>query len=424
MIKNAGMTLVARSPTIQAALLLAVASALSTIVWLKVPYSAPVTGGHLRVLEDLVQGRMVAYTPYSVGYLYFAALLIRVGGMSGLFLGNAFVYAATVLFAYATLRSLGLQRAAFVGAMAVAFYPHLFLNVKKLLDTGFSAFLLVLFAFFLIRAKNGLNVKRALGGSLLFTAILLARPNCVLLVPLAIFAAIQGHKFGRREVLLLVPAVLLTIGMLMAIVVPLKGRFVVFDRYYAACAFFHGTHRHAFDGILRDYNGEWAAPKTMLELGIPFASLDEVVPGMDETYFRLGWEYVKESPLRYVALLGLKLVNLFRPDFRNIYHSRLVPVPVFVLAKLAIAGIFPAWFFLQWKCRQFLKLSDGFMVVPFLLLYVLPFVLTNSDARYRIPFDPIFIMSIAWCLVILKSRSKSTGNLHKMEGGSVRENGG
>jgi 4-amino-4-deoxy-L-arabinose transferase-like glycosyltransferase len=394
---------VLHSQTVHILALILLASGLAAAVWLMVPYSAPVTGAHLRVLDDLIAGRQIAYTPYPVGYSYFAALSMRWGGMNGLFLANAVVYISTVVLTYSILRSLGLDRAAFAGALAVACYPHLFLNVKKYIDTGFSALLLVAFALYLVRIKRGrFNAWRAVTGGLLFAAMLLQRPNLLVLAPIAVFAAFQIARPSLREILFTLSAVAVAAVALAAVIVPLKGRFVVFDSYYGASTFLHGTHRHAFEGILRDYNGELMIDRTLKEVGIPFAGLDEIVPGMADRYLQLGWEYINEDRLRYVALLGFKLVNLFRPDFRDLSSRSFVSAPVLLLVQLAISGIFVAWVVLRWRCRRFLKLSDGFMAVPFLLLYIVPFVLTNTDTRYRIPFDPLFLVDAVFCLAVLK----------------------
>lgn len=397
------------SGSLPIALLLLLAGSLALATWVRVPYSAPVTGGHLRLLDDLVAGRPVPYTPYSLGYWLLAARAIRLGGQNGLFVLNTLVYLGTVLLAYATLHALGLRRAAFLGAAAVACYPHYFLAIKKLSTTGLSALLLVAFCWLVVHLhRPRFTAITAVSGGGLFAAMLLERPNLVALAPLAAFAALRRPGHRGRTALWIIGAAGIATALLAFAIVPAKGRFVVFDPYYAAYAFANGAHAYAFQGFLHDYNGELAMPAALSAKGLRWTGLDEIVPEMTEVYVRPGWEYVREDPARYVVLTGLKTVNLFRPDFRDLRDRAFLPWPVHASAQLAITSIFVLWATLRWRYRRLVGTLDGVMALPMLMLYVTPFVLTNTDTRYRVPFDAVFLLDITWSWVVARDRARAS----------------
>src|SRR6202012_2604997 len=93
-------------------------------------------------------------------------------------------------------------------------------------------------------------------------------------------------------------AVAITIAVLAIAIVPLKGRFVVFDRYYGAYTFANGTHEHAVEGILRDYNGEMTMPQSLRELGLPFYGLERNDPVIADEYMALGRKFIHDHPFR------------------------------------------------------------------------------------------------------------------------------
>jgi hypothetical protein len=187
------------------------------------------------------------------------------------------------------------------------------------------------------------------------------------------------------------------------VIVPFKGRFVVFDRYYGAYTFANGTHEYALEGMLRDYNGEMAMPQSMRELGLPSFGLDRSDPVIADQYMRVGWDFIRVHPLRYFALEVVKVANLFRPDYRNVNHS-FVPSAVGRAVHTVIAVLFFVWAVLRWSCRRLVGVSDGLVVIPMLVLYLAPFVATNTDPRYRVPIDTVFIVDSVMCVSIISSK--------------------
>jgi hypothetical protein len=391
------------------------AVAIAAAVIISIRPSAPVTPLRLAVLNDILAGRSIAYTPYSVGYPAFAACAIRLFGTHGWVAAQGILYVATVLLSFATLCGLGVtRRAAFAGALTVALYPTILFTVTKFGDTGVSCFLLSMFAFLLMRLKTvGLTVLNTAIAGALFGVILLVRPNAITLAPLTIWVAFHGRRGIVSKLAHLAGASVVALAIAAAIIIPLKGHLVIFDRYYGAYTFANGTHEHALGGMLHDYNGELAMPKSMKELGLPFYGLDRNDPAVADQYMHVGWNFIREHPFRYGVLEAFKVINLFRPDYRNVEMS-FVPAWAGRAVHTIIAALFVVWAALRWRCRHLIGASGGLLVIPLLVLYFAPFVATNTDPRYRVPMDVVLIIDSVLCLSILWSGWCLSGDVERV----------
>jgi len=383
-------------------LILALASAMALVVAFAIRPALAGTPLRLAVVNDLLAGRSIAYTPYPVGYPLFAAVSMKDIGMRGLALAQAVVYVATVLFAWLTLNGFGAgRRLCAIGALAVALYPNLLFAITRFVDTVPSCFLLAAFAWLLMRLRrDGLSLVNGLIGGVLFGLMLMMRPNGITLAPIALWAAFAARKTGVREIARAVLAGAITIAILTAAIIPLKGRFVVFDRYYGAYTFANGTHEHAAEGILRDYNGEMAMPQSVRELGLPFYGLDRTDPAIADQYMQMGRKFIHDHPFRYAALEALKIANLFRPDYRNVNNSFVSKAAAHAMHTI-VAALVPVWLALRLLARKKYRVRDGLILIPMLVLYFAPFVATNTDPRYRIPADILIILDSILCVAAI-----------------------
>ncbi|HYA17096.1 MAG TPA: hypothetical protein VEF06_06505 [Bryobacteraceae bacterium] len=362
-------------------------------------FSAPVAPARLQVLNDVVAGRSVAYTPYPIGYIELAGHALRWNAKHGLTAIQGLLYILTVLLAFAVLRDLGAPgRWPLIGALAVAIYPNLLLTIARFQDTCISGFFMMAFVWLVVRLKrDGLTASSAATAGLLFGAMLLVRPNVLTIAPIALWAAFYGRKIDARQIALVAGSAVLALGVLAAVLIPAKGSLLIFDPYYAADAFANGNHQHALEGTLRDYNGEMTMPRSFQELGLPLKGLDVRDDGLAAEYRSVAWRFIREHPGQYVLLELVKIVNIFRPDYRNAERSaipRFIALPV----QTAIAAIFFVWCFLRWRSGRKFHLNEGFYVVPLLVLYFGPFVIAASDPRYRFPIDALLIVDSVLCL--------------------------
>jgi hypothetical protein len=385
--------------------LLAVAVVLALAVGSILHFSAPVAPARLQVLNDGSACDHVAYTPYPIGYIELAGRAQRWNARHGLTVVQGILYILTVLLAWCVLRDLGASGSwPLIGALAVAVYPNLLLTIARFQDTCLSGFFMVLFIWLVVQLKQqGLTPATAAIAGLLFGAMLLVRPNTLTIVPIALWAAFYGRRITLRQMGLLAGSVVLAVVVLAAVLIPVKGRMLVFDRYYAADAFANGNHQHALEGTLRDYNGEMTMPESFAELGLPLKGLDTRDDALADEYMGVAWHFITGHPLQYAELEVVKTLNIFRPDYRNAERSA---IPRFIAFPLqtAIAAIFFVWCFLRWRSGRGLQLNEGFFIVPLLVLYFGPFIMAASDPRYRFPIDSLLIIDSVLCLQQLYPR--------------------
>lgn len=385
-------------------ILLILTAAVATAVAALMHVSAPVAPARLQVLSDIIAGRSIAYSPYSVGYFEFSGYAIRISPRYGLVAAQGVLYILTVLFSYWTLLRMG-ARGAFplMGGIAVALYPNLIVAIARFQDTGISCFLLSVFAWLVMRLRDsGLSPANAAISGALFGLTLLVRPNAFTLAPVAMFAAIIGRRLGVRDLVLFAGSIGFTVGILALGIMPVKGRFDVFDRYYGAYSFVAGTHEGAIGASLRDYNGEMSLPESLQKLGIPSPGLGQTSDLLASQYMETGLRYIHDHPFGYVVLELVKLLNLFRPDFRNVETSFIPPLITKAL-HLAIAAIFFVWLLLRYVSRRSFGIGDGFLLVPIAFVYLVPFLATGTDPRYRVPVDALFLLECVYCIELLRN---------------------
>ena len=391
-------------------IVLAVSLVIAGTVGAVVPFSTPESVGRVAFLRDVVARRPIAAAPYPLGYVGFAGLLMRVGGTTILTASQAAVYVLTVLFSYATLIGLGVRDGWRVaGALAVAFYPNLLMAVTRFQDTGLTCFLLTVFAWLMTRLKrDGFSPANVAIGGLLFGALLLVRPNAITLAPVAVWAGLYGRRATAGQLAGLGAGAAIAFVALAAVLVPTKGRLVVFDRFQAAYTFGNGTHEHALKGTLEDYNGERTMSVSLEEHRLKFADFEQTTPELADEYISFAFQFIRDHPFHYAALELVKTLNLFRPDYRNVGHS-LIPGAIGFVVHTAIAGVFFVWAALRWRCRHLMELSDGLILIPTVMLYLAPFVATNSDPRYRVHLEPLFILESVVCFGLLcDARARAT----------------
>jgi hypothetical protein len=394
-------------------ILLIVAITLAAAVVSLMHFSAPGAAARINVLNDVIAGRSIAYTPYPVGYFEIAGLAMRWNPAHGLPLVQAALYGLTVVLSWSILRQLEAPGAVpLIGALVVACYPNLLLTIARFQDTCISCFFMVFFAWLLVRLKRqGLSPGNAALAGVLFGSMLLVRSNAISLTPLVLWTAFYGRPVAAKQLALAGGSLLLAFGILAAVLIPVKGTVAVFDRYYGAYTFANGTHQHALEGILRDYNGEMAMPQSFQELGLPAQGLEVSDSALADEYMSVAWQFIRHHPARYAALEFVKFFNLFRPDFRNSDRTFIPPVVGYSL-QAAIAAIFFVWIVLRWRCATLTAVNEGFFIIPLLMLYFAPFVAANTDPRYRFPVDSLLILDSALCvqqlLQIKAGRAKAT----------------
>jgi hypothetical protein len=372
-------------------ILLAVTALVSTAVALRVPMSYPMPGYLSEAFEWATSGRIVdTFTP--LAYPLFAGLAFRLAGVHGLLAAQALLQIAIAAVGYGILRELQLPpKYSAYGALPIALYPELLLSVAKAWDLALSTFLLLLFVLLCLRIARGalLSLKLTAVTGLVFAAAMFCRPNLILLLPVVLALLLLPCRkvsrvlFGGNVVVFLVTAAggfaLLGIASHGSAFFPRNGPY----NLYA------GHNSQTMRALLYDLNAEYSIGYEFAQAhpGVPLP--DFYSPALGSYYTRQSIHFAHHHPGLETRLLFVKFFTLFRPDTK--LHSLLSPAGliksllalplVLFLAALLLPG------------RPPLSFEDK-LLFAVELLYILPFLITNSDPRFRVPLDALLLLHL------------------------------
>ncbi len=372
--------------------LLAVTALIGILVALRVPVTYPMPGYGADMVQWAATGRISdTFTP--LAYPLFAALGFRVAGIHGVLALQVLLQIGIVRVGYLILRQLRLPAGySALGALPLALDPELFLSVSKVWDLALSTFLLLLFVLVcldLLHRAPRLELRHTLAAGLVFAAAIFCRPNLILLLPV-ILALLLCRRPGLSRARLGADVV--------AFLVIAAGTFSLLGIASHGSAFFpHNGPYNLYAGhnpetmttLLHELNAENSIGVDIVRLKGP-VTVDELYsPAMGSFYTRQSIHFALHHPGVEVELVLVKLFTLFRPDTKV---HRLLSGPGLVKALLAA----PAFLFLAALLlhrRGPFSLEDR-MLFATEILYILPFLLTNSDPRFCIPLEALFLLHL------------------------------
>lgn len=275
-------------------------------------------------------------------------------------------------------------------AAAILFNPYVLVNLYRLNDNNVNVPLVL--AVFAVTA----SIKGRAGGSrrlLLLAApgaalgaLVLVRPNAMSLVPAVLFAYWWQVRPGLPGLVAAGAVVVAAAGLVLALLsTAVTGR-PDFWPGHGAYNLFAGNNPGALAALVVEYNAEPSLPEGLAWCGVA-ADPRVVAPSV---YAACARRFSDEQPLALARVTGFKLYNfLLRPNLRlsQSTASRLV--------QFAMVVVPLGW----WAVTLVVLVRDGRFMDPvataFVVAYALPFVLTNSDPRFRLPLDAVYVVSLA-----------------------------
>jgi hypothetical protein len=252
-------------------------------------------------------------------------------------------------------------------------------------------------------------MKIIIASGLVFAAAVFCRPNLILLLPVVLMVGMHGRANISRVKLA---------GNLTAFFVIAAAGFSLLCLASHGSVFFphngsynlYAGHNPLTETALRDHlNAEFSIPPLFIAShpGAPITDLYD--PGMGSYFLREATLYARQHPGAEIKLLFLKIFTLFRPDTKlhplaSVFGvmKGFLALPVFLLfAALFLPG------------RPALSFED-YVLFAIEILYVLPFLITNSDPRFRISLDALILLH----LVSLIYRRRSSQPVRKTVHGS------
>ncbi len=372
---------------------MAVGTALVAVTF--IPYSEPLPAYLHGAQELLATGHISDH--HSPGYMLFLALALKTFGAAGILLFQAGLFVVLCAIAFAVLRQLHLAPVlCWLGTLPVMLHPTLVVNITRISDNNLTVVLLLCLVSMLLRIKkSGFGWSTTLAGGLVCVAMLLVRPNMISLLPVGMFITWHDHRALWTTVVRW--TVILVVGVLGALVVnhASKGVWQVSDPYYVAYTLHNGTNPRSAETLLRETTGEYSTFEALEDEGI----LDLQAFSKDqqtELLLSLSWRFVRDNPFAYGALLGTKILNFFRPDYRRINSGGFGPSLVIGCIQTLLATPALIWMVLRLRTRRHIRWDAGLYGVLLLPMYLLPFVLTYSEPRYRWPIDVLLLLEAAY----------------------------
>jgi hypothetical protein len=263
--------------------------------------------------------------------------------------------------------------------LVVLFNPYFLIGLIRVSDSAVDIlFMAGLFAF-------AIWIKEARVGHWILAGLALAlftfvRPNAIVLIfALAIIAlAARARLIGPAALVVSAVAGYLAFSQLFT------GK-LIFWPTNGGYNLFAGNNPFAMEHLTKGYNAELSLGDGLAWCGLSARNW-ETVPGTD--YLRCALHFISSDPVGFVQLVLYKTYDvLFRPNLR------LANSPIKVAAQYVIIGPAIVWWVQFVASRSFRLSAPGRAGIIFLIIYTLPFALTNADTRFRIPLDIVYAMS-------------------------------
>ncbi len=378
------------------------------VLWavLRVPFGAPMPDYWRDALQLATTGVMQQrFTPS--GYPLTVALGMRLTPSHpayGLVIEQAVLHFVLGLGLWALLRRMGTSaRAALVAAVALNADPELVFSIMKVWDVSLSTLMLALAMWMLLRVleRGSQWTDCALLGAV-WAFGCFDRPNEGSLLPAIGLALWWGARARRSQdvgvrrlvlgsVLLLVVAggVYSTCSLLTyrSIRTPGNGPYNLFA----------GNNPYSKAALLEHLNGEPSIVEALQAEHVDMTGLTPSSAALAPVYTASVRSFARQRPLAVVDLAGVKLFTLLRPDTK--LHP-LASGPGLVKGVLAL--FVPCWavavLLVRLRWRRLWEQSDTLVAVV-AVLYVVPFLITNADPRFRTPLDLLLAahtVSLLW----------------------------
>lgn len=393
------------------AAVLLVATVCAAVVGVRIPAQFPMPGYFADIQEWAASGRIAdTFTP--LAYPLFAGAAFRVAGVPGVIWLQALLFVAMALAAMGILRRLGLPEAwAAVGALPVVFQPEYVLSIPKLWDVDLSTYLLLLFVLVALRLQStGGGIGTWVAAGAVLGAGVFCRPNYALMFPVVLYAAwTSPGAASRRSVQALAASVAVAILVFAGLSELSHGS--VFLPRNGPYNLFAGNNPYAETALLEKLNAEPSLPQAFAAM-YPPPLPDMSAPGffyepaLQPFYSHAAAEFAIHHPVAEAELVGVKLWTLFRPDTK--VHAL---GSFYGFGKLVLALPAPALLLVLIVTRRHgLDKADRLLLLAY-GAYVLPFLITNSDPRFRLPLDGALLLHLVRRLYLAfgKPRTRSFG---------------
>ena len=355
-----------------------------------------------------------------IGYSGFLGLCIANGGTNLIPVCQSLIYFSILLCAliFLIFRGVKSQKLLF-GILITAIHPVLFLNIWRIHDGNATVLLLLGLLVACLFAERKRNFTSTLILGVVTGLLLTVRINTILLVlPVLlivyfpkIFEYIislinktfhKAYSQSMNENIILdsknyyfqaISFMVVTILVFAVVNISIKQK----PFYFPGHGFYNlfaGSNEFSSRYLLSDFSGENSLKEALSARG--YTGIDKFEERLifpSYTYKELAVEFIKEHPIEYIKLAGIKIFTLFRPGYHMVPDfSWISPEGLKRMTKILLAFPFFIWFYFILRTRANFLDKDNLLIFLVVFLYILPFILANADPRYRFPLDIIMIL--------------------------------
>lgn len=328
-----------------------------------------------------------------IGYSAFLGLCMRIGGESGIPACQTIVYLGALLVTFFFLKLGGASRLFLIlGILVIALHPVLVLNIWRVHDGNLTVLLLLGFLASAVVFSRFRSKKIILAMGMLVGLLFTVRINTILLIFPALFLFLRVVYFGKKEFIKNAGIFLLSAVVFFSVINLAVKQKPLFFPDHGFYNFFSGTNEYAEKYLLKDYSGENSLGEALRARGYSVKTFEDWLNFPPEKYKELATEYIKNNPMDYLKLTGLKLITLFRPGYHVPERFEWISLDGLKrISKIILALPVFIWLFFVWKTRKRFFDRENLFVFLVVVLYTMPFLIANADPRYRFPLDTIFL---------------------------------
>ncbi len=357
----------------------------------------PVMPAYLQDVMEIVKTGSVSHRFNPIGYPVLLLPGYLLLGENGIVLSQAAVYVAFLVIVHKNLCTLIQSNHFFIFAVIIilAFHPYLVLNIVRINDNAVN---IIFVAFLLPWIINGSTVIGSKGSAIFYGGILALfvanRPNTIVLVFVVIIILRDELKLCFSDYTRLHKyLIFLLAGIFFYIIVSYIGTGQLF--YWASNGpynLFAGNNPYTIEFLKTEGNAEGSILKGLAYYGINSDEAGLFV--FDQNiYIRYALEFITHNAIDTLRVWSIKLWVFFAPDFRQVDNNFEKIIQIILVTPAIVWSVFIFFFGIKRK-----SLTNIAVPLLFVFLYLFPFVLTNSDARFRLLLDIFFIVHSPWLI--------------------------
>lgn len=364
-------------------------------------------------VREVFENGHIHSTFLPVAYPYLLATAAKVGSHlghlrydMGMIVIQGVILLAIMLVTRLTLRrATGSDRFATTTALIVGLYPPFLVKVDHINDSNLALFGLLIVLFSAIRLRSKLTVLSALTAGAALGCALTVRPNFAPLVLLMVWVL---RKTNLRVAIPLFFSTVVSMAIVYCSITGLiHGR--PFFPQNGPYNLYAGFNPKTEWSLLTKLNAENSMIPDLADNGIRIKMDWGQLPDREgvqdsrdlayrEYYVKRAVDFIKANPKQAARLTFLKLMVFMAPTpdvAVDLGRDTRLKKAVRLAGKNASVLLIPVWIgLLFYSWRGGFGLESG-VFVGTVVLYIIPFVLTNSDPRFRAAIEGIVLIDVA-----------------------------